>query len=176
MNIVHSEFFFSCQVVFACLDSGVLALIAEYIILKMSSNSIKIVSMNCHRLADPHNKKNVFHYLRKRSYLIYLLTDTHFDSKLENCIQAERGYQCYFVSYNSSYRDVALLFYNNLEFSVKKVHKDIAGNYIFATVKMMDRDFFIVSLYGPYCDDSEFYIELEEQINEVGFEKNYHWR
>jgi len=50
------------------------------------------------------------------------------------------------------------------------VYKDILGNYIFVTVTVMDRDFLIVSLYGPNCDDSEFHIELEERINDVGFE------
>ena len=34
----------------------------------------------------------------------------------------------------------------------------------------MDRDFLIVSLYGPNRDDPEFYAELEEWINDVGFE------
>ena len=34
----------------------------------------------------------------------------------------------------------------------------------------MDRDFLIVSLYGPNRDDPEFYAELEERINDVGFE------
>ena len=41
---------------------------------------------------------------------------------------------------------------------------------MFFTVKMMDRDFLIVSLYGPNRNDPEFYVELEERINEVGFE------
>ena len=35
---------------------------------------------------------------------------------------------------------------------------------------MMDRDFLMVSLYGPNRDDPEFYVELEERINEVEFE------
>ena len=34
----------------------------------------------------------------------------------------------------------------------------------------MDTDFLIFSLYGPTGDDPEFYVELEERINEVGFE------
>ena len=34
----------------------------------------------------------------------------------------------------------------------------------------MDRDFLIVSLYRPNRDDLEFYAELEERINDVGFE------
>ena len=59
-------------------------LLKGYIALKMSSNTVKIVSMDC---------------------------------------QAEWGYKCFFASYSSSLRSVAILVYNSLEFSVKKVHK-----------------------------------------------------
>ena len=34
----------------------------------------------------------------------------------------------------------------------------------------MDKEFVIVSLYGPNRDNPEFYAELEERISEVGFE------
>ena len=34
----------------------------------------------------------------------------------------------------------------------------------------MDKEFLIVSLYGPNCDNPEFYGELDERISEVGFE------
>ena len=81
----------------------------SYIILTMNS-SVKIISMNCHGLADPHKRRDVFHYFRKKSYSIYLLQDTHFDPKIENCIRAEWGYKCHFASYNSSSRGVAILF------------------------------------------------------------------
>ena len=53
---------------------------------------------------------------------------------------------------------------------MKKVYKDILGNYIFVTVTIMGRDFSIVNLYGPNRDDPEFYAELQERINDVGFE------
>ena len=134
------------------------------------SNTVKIVSVNCQGLSDPRKRRDVFHYLRQKSYSIYLLQDTHFDPKMENCIRAEWGYKSYFASYNSNSRGVAILFNNILEFLVKKVYKDILGNYIFVTVTIMDRDFLIVSLYGPNRDDPEFYAELEERINDVGFE------
>ena len=134
------------------------------------SNTVKIVSVNCQGLSDPRKRRDVFHYLRQKSYSIYLLQDTHFDPKMENCIRAEWGYKSYFASYNSNSRGVAILFNNNLEFLVKKVYKDILGNYIFVTVTIMDREFLIVSLYGPNRDDPEFYAELEERINDVGLE------
>ena len=34
----------------------------------------------------------------------------------------------------------------------------------------MDKEFLIVSLYGLNRDNTEFYVELEERISEVGFE------
>ena len=117
------------------------------------SNTVKIVSVNCQGLSDPRKRRDVFHYLRQKSYSIYLLQDAHFDPEMENCIRAEWGYKSYFASYNSNSRGVAILFNNNLEFLVKKVYKDIFGNYIFVTVTIMDRDFLIVSLYGPNRDD-----------------------
>ena len=66
--------------------------------------------------------------------------------KIENCVRAEWGYKCHFASYNSSSRGVATSLNNNFEFEVKRVYKD---NYIFVTVKIMEKEFLIVSLYGP---------------------------
>ena len=71
---------------------------------------------------------------------------------------------------------MAILFNNNFEFSVQKVYKDRAGNYVFTVVKIMNKDFLIVSLYGPNPDNPEFYIELEERINETGSVKYYYRR
>ena len=53
---------------------------------------------------------------------------------------------------------------------MKRVYKDITGNYIFVTVKMMHKEYLIVSLFGPNRDNPEFYVELEERISEVRFE------
>ena len=57
---------------------------------------------------------------------------------------------CYFASYNSSLRGVGILF-NNFDMSVKKKStkstKDTAGNDIFASVRMMDKDFLLQSVY-----------------------------
>ena len=74
------------------------------------SNTVKIVSVNCQGLSDPRKRRDVFHYLRQKSYSIYLLLDTHFDPKMENCIRAEWEYKSYFASYNSNSRGVAILF------------------------------------------------------------------
>ena len=84
------------------------------------SNTVKIVSVNCQGLSDPRKRRDVFHYLRQKSYSIYLLRDTDSDPELENCIRAEWGYKSYFASYNSNPRGLAILFNNNLDFFSEK--------------------------------------------------------
>lgn len=126
--------------------------------------------MNCQGLADTQKRRDVFHYLRSKAFSIYLLQDTHFDSKLEKYICSERGYECYFASHSSRSRGVAVLFNNNFEFKVKKIIKDISGNFILLLVKMMEEDFLIVNVYGPNRDDPDFYIQLEGKIRNIGAE------
>ena len=36
------------------------------------TNTVKVVSMNCQGQADPRKRRDVFHYLRDKSYSIYL--------------------------------------------------------------------------------------------------------
>ena len=56
---------------------------------------------------------------------IYLLQDTHFDKNIENFIKAEWGYDCYFASFGSTARGVAILLNNNFEFKVNRVYRDV---------------------------------------------------
>ena len=72
------------------------------------------------------------------------MQDTHFDPKMENSIQVEWGYKCYFASYKLQFNLKRCVFNNNFEFSVQKVYEDSAGNYVFTVVKIMDKDFLIV--------------------------------
>ena len=89
LGLQGSGFSFS-QVAFACLDGGVLAPVVLYHF-EMSSYTVQIVSTKSKGLTDSQKRRDVFHYLRKKSCSIYLLRDTHFDPKLENCIRAEWG-------------------------------------------------------------------------------------
>ena len=132
--------------------------------------TIDIVSMNCQGIGNPQKRRDVFHYLREKSFSVCLLQDTHFDPQKEDCIRAEWGYKAFFASYNTASRGVAILFNNNFEFDVKKVYKEVGVNYICVHVNMRKTDFLIISLYGPNRDDPEFFEVLEERINEIGCE------
>ena len=131
---------------------------------------VTIVSLNCQGLGDASKRRDVFHYLRAKGASIIYLQDTHFTTKMENYVRSEWGYKCYFASYCSNSRGVAILFNNNFDFEIKKVYKDQGGNFMMISLRMLDKDFLLVNLYGPNRDQPDFYVELEERMLEVGFE------
>lgn len=127
--------------------------------------NLTISSLNCQGLGDLQKRRDVFHFLRKKSHNIYCLQDTHFNEKLEKYVASEWGYQCVFASYQSNARGVAILFNNNFEFKINKVERDVNGNFIVISLKTMDREIILVSIYGPNRDNPKFYESLKERIN-----------
>lgn len=127
-------------------------------------DSISILSLNCQGLGNVQKRRDVFHYWREKKFDILCLQDTHFEKKLEKYITSEWGYQAYFASNNSISRGVAILFNNTFEFKIKKVIRDIYGNYIFITVEMKGEDYLIANIYGPNRDNPEFYERLNTII------------
>ena len=128
--------------------------------------NLTISSLNCQGLGDMQKRRDVFHYIKKRSHNIYCLQDTHFDTKLEKYVSAEWGYSCLFASYQSNARGVAVLFNNNFEFKIKNVDRDINGNYIIILLTVMGKDLLLVNIYGPNKDNPIFYDTINEKIKE----------
>lgn len=127
-------------------------------------DTIKIVSLNCQGLGDTGKRRDVFHYLKQKKYSICCLQDTHFSNKLEKYVNSEWGYKCYFASFRSNCRGVAVLFSNNFEFKVTNVERDINGNFIIVLFTAFEKEFVLVNVYGPNKDDPIFYKTLKETI------------
>lgn len=128
---------------------------------------ITLLSVNCQGLGNAQKRRDVFNYLRQKKYSIYLLQDTHFEKKLEPYISAEWGYQCYFASFNSNSRGVAVLFNNNFEFKVKEVYKGEDGNSLLLIVQVNEMNLILGNIYGPNRDNPAFYNSLKECISEI---------
>jgi exonuclease III len=80
--------------------------------------SVNILSVNCQGLGDIAKRKDVLNYLRNLNYNIYCLQDTHFSTELEREVRNQWGYQCYFSSFTTNSRGVAILINNNFDFRV----------------------------------------------------------
>ena len=91
---------------------------------------VKIISVNCQGMGDIAKRRDVFNYLRALDYNIYCLQDTHFSQDMENEVRNLWGYQCFFSSYATNSRGVAILINNNFDFKPIMEKGDIDGNYL----------------------------------------------
>ena len=131
-------------------------------------DKISICSVNCQGLGNPSKRREVFNYLRNKSYSLLCLQDTHFTKNMENIIRAEWGYKAVFSSFSSQSRGVAILFNNNFEFSIFNSYIDNSGNYIVLDIEIDKHRITLVSLYGPNSDDPNFYDKLHKLILQQG--------
>ena len=99
-------------------------------------SSIRIASMNCRGLGDLNKRRDVFKYLKQKSYSICYLQETHFSAKEENFIRSMWGFETYISPGNSDSRGVAILFNNSFEFEIISETKDKHGNYIALNVQI----------------------------------------
>jgi exonuclease III len=121
------------------------------------TKTFSIASMNCRGLANAQKRRDVFHFLRKEDYCIYCLQDVHLTKEMESVVRAEWGLNCYFSSYKSNARGVAILFNNNFEYKVNQLKFDTKGNMLAIDLVINDCEIALISIYGPNTDDPTFY-------------------
>ena len=128
---------------------------------------LSIISCNCQGLGDFHKRKDLFQYLREKKYDVYFLEDTHFNCKQTSQIRSEWGYECFFASFNTHSRGVAILFNNTFDFKAEVIDTDPQGNYIIINLKTMEQEFTLINIYGPNRDSPEFYLKIKQKIEEL---------
>ena len=133
----------------------------------MMDDTLRVMSMNCRGIGNSNKRRDVFHYLRGLNYSIYMLQDTHFSPACEHMIKNEWGFDSYFSSFSSNSRGVAILFKNDVEYKLIDCVKSLDGNFLILTVKMFDKIFVLVNVYGPNNDCPDFFVQLEDFIERV---------
>ena len=73
-------------------------------------SEIKILSLNVQEMGLLPKRTDMLHYLKEKNYQIYCLQDTHFSPGLEKFVQTRWNGDCYFSSYKSNARGIAILF------------------------------------------------------------------
>ena len=110
---------------------------------------IKILSVNCQGLGDITKRKDVFSYLKNLNYNIYCIQDTHFTENIENIVRNMWGFECYFSSFKSNSRGVAILINNNFEFEFLQQKKDTNGNYLLLKAMINNFQVLLCNVYAP---------------------------
>ena len=127
---------------------------------KQNMTELSICTMNCRGLADYRKRRDVFDYLRRSKFNIYLLLDIHCDKGKENVFRNAWGTDIIVAPFRSNARGVAILT-KNVKINVCKSKIDADGNYIIAKVVLNDTlKLLLVNIYGPNNDSPKFYEEI----------------
>ena len=95
-------------------------------------------------------------------YNIYCLQDTHFTSDIENDVRNLLGFQCYFSSFASNSRGVAILINNNFDFKFIYMKGDTDGNYLLLKMCIDSHEVILCNIYGPNVDSSQFFFKYTD--------------
>ena len=118
---------------------------------------INILSFNCQGLNSTSKRKDLFNYLKSKKYQIYCLQDVHFTKNIENTIHTEWQYDCLVSFGKSNARGVAILFSNDVDFTVHNHISDPQGNYIIVDITLDNNRLTLISLYAPNQDCPSFF-------------------
>ena len=88
------------------------------------NGDITIVPVNLRGAQLSNKRTNVLNSLKRKRCSIYFLQETCCTEKEENYITAQWGYECYFNSYNSQSRGVAVMLNNNFEFTCHQITRN----------------------------------------------------
>ena len=127
---------------------------------------IKIMSMNCQGLRDLGKRKDVFNFLKQKKYALYLLQDTHFVNREENFIRSMWGFDCYFDSFSSQSRGVAILINNTFSYKLHRIKRGNDGNKLLLDITIQEKRLTLVNIYGPNRDKPNFYNDLKNDITD----------
>ena len=77
---------------------------------------IKFLTLNVQGIGQLPKRTDILEYLKQKHYQIYCLQDTHFTPETdEKLVRARWGNDCYFSSFKSNSRGIAILFDKNFE-------------------------------------------------------------
>ena len=135
------------------------------------TGGLNICSFNARGLGNFRKRRDVFHYLRNKTYSIICLQDTHFTEEQEQRIEIEWGYKCFFSLYTSNSRGVAILFNSTFQYKHHGTIRDVNGNLLIIDVTIENEILTLASLYGPNRNEPDFYSDLLSKLKEL---KNWH--
>ena len=130
----------------------------------MSSDSIKVLSVNCQGLRGKEKRNDVLHYLGNLGAGIICLQDTHWlDMDLKLIKQLWKG-DCVINGKCSNSRGVAILFRSTFEYNIISTFSDTFGNLISVDLSLNDCTVKVINIYAPNSDCSDFFSQIKDLI------------
>ena len=124
-------------------------------------SDLKICSVNCRGIGEYRKRKDVFNYLRKLDYNIFLLQDVHCSQEKINSFRNTWGTDILVAPHTHNSRGVAILT-KNVDVTFEAPLADENGNFLIVKASINKCfDVFIANVYGPIIDCPYFFEKIE---------------
>ena len=127
-------------------------------------SNITISSLNVQGLGNNDKQREIFQWLRKKTFSIYMLQEVHCTERSFDIWATEWGYTAFFSGIASNKAGVAILFSNNFTFKVLRQICDKEGRYIIIDLEVSELILTICNIYTPNKDDPIFFQNIREQM------------
>ena len=127
---------------------------------------LKICSLNVRGLGDRLKRREMFNWLRKKNYQIYMLQEVHCSENTIAVWSAEWGYKTLFSCCTSARGGVAILFNNNFNLQLQRSYSDPNGRVIICDIITDNKSVTVAALYAPNDDDPSFFLNFFDHLND----------
>ena len=127
---------------------------------------LKICSLNVRSLGDRLKRREMFNWLRKKNYQIYMLQEVHCSENTIAVWSAEWDYKTLFSCCTSARGGVAILFNNNFNLQLQRSYSDPNGRFIICDIITDNKSVTVAALYAPNDDDPSFFLNFFDHLND----------
>ena len=117
-------------------------------------------------LGDKLKRREMFNWLRRKYYSIYMLQEMHCSENTISVWSAEWGYKALFSCCTSAKGGVAILFNNNFDLQLLRTYLDPNGRFIICDITAEKKCMTIATLYAPNDDDPNFFLNFFDHLND----------
>ena len=136
---------------------------------KIKSDSLKLLALNVRGLSIFRKRRAIFTWCRKQKADLIFLQETHSTKNDECKWKKEWGSEIIFSHGSSNARGVAVLIKSSLDIVIQHKLLNSNGRSITLKVKIKDKNYLLVNLYGPNKDAEavRFYQNLSATLREI---------
>uniref|UniRef100_H2ZZS5 exodeoxyribonuclease III n=1 Tax=Latimeria chalumnae TaxID=7897 RepID=H2ZZS5_LATCH len=123
-----------------------------------------IVSINLSGINHPTKRKRILSFLKSHQVHVAMLQETHLTQLEHDKLRRDWVEQCFYSSFSSKARGVAILIHKNLPFQCLSQVMDPAGRFVVVHGRWGAKPITFASMYAPNIDDplvlQNFFLQL----------------
>ena len=127
-----------------------------------SASKLTLLTANVNGFSNDSKRREFYTHIDSSRADIICLTDTRFHSNIHKQIENESNKYCYFNSYRSNARGVAILVSKNCPIKILSTENDTSGNFLSLKCEYEENLLLICVIYGPNEDSPEFFDQIFE--------------